>query len=80
MLPYHYGLVLNKSPPEEVREKCNKALAYYEKLLGDSDQGFFGGEMDFLSIILHHVGNRNTKYTYILNILISKACDILFFN
>ena len=70
MLPYHYGLVLNKSPSEEVREKCNKALGYYEKLLGETGQDFFGGEMDFLFIVLPHVVSLNTKYTYILNILI----------
>ena len=64
MHAYHLGLVLNKSPSEEVREKCSKALAYYEKLLGETGEDFFNGEMDVLFFVLPHVSNRNTEYTY----------------
>ena len=45
---YHSGLVNKRKLSEDVREKCNKSLAYYEKLLGNSGQGYFAGKMDFL--------------------------------
>ena len=55
---------MNNSPSEEVREKCNKALAYYEKLLGETGQDYFRGDMDVLFIVLPHVSNHNTEYTH----------------